>query len=77
MHCEQRKNIVKVVTTNDFDQLQTFCKDYVSKSCKKKIKYPKKLAQQIKALGERGISDGDEENPDEEIDLMDDDKEEL
>eukprot|EP01084_Bolivina_argentea_P212590 361315_1 len=71
---KQRKNIIKVVTTNDLEQLKTFCKDYVYKKCKK-IKYPKKLVKQIKDLGERGIG-SDDDDDDDEIQLTDD-KEDL
>eukprot|EP01084_Bolivina_argentea_P221885 375695_1 len=71
---KQRKNMVSVLRENDYDQVQSFCKDYVSKKCPK-ITFKKDLAKQIKALGTRGVSDEEEGSGDEEIQLMEDDDE--
>ena len=71
---KHRKFIVEVASSNDLDKLKTFCKDHVSKKCKK-VKYPKELVKRIKALGEKGVSqpaEGDEEE--DAVDLMEDDE---
>ena len=75
---KQRKNIIEVVKQNDYDSITTFCKDYVSKKSCKKVKFEKKLAKQIKDLGERGIDDDEEEEEEDGVELTEDDgKEEL
>ena len=75
---KQRKNIIEVVSENDYDALTSFCINFVSKKSCTKIKFPDKLAKQIKDLGARGISDDEEEDEDEQVELMEDDeKEEL
>merc|ERR1712087_61776 len=72
---KQRNSMITAVAGNDYEELRTYCKESVSKKCKK-ARFPKELEAQIKALESRKkgtIIDGDAGSEEEEIELMDDD----
>ncbi len=76
---KQRKDMVAAVARNDYEELRTFCKDNVSKKCKK-VRFPKEISKQIKDLQKRkeeGSADGGEDE--DQVELMEDDdgKEDL
>merc|ERR1712087_950724 len=74
---KHRSQIVQTVAANKYEELRSFCKDKVSKKCKP-IKFGADLTKQIKALGETGAVEGEEEDDEEAIELVeDDDKAEL
>ena len=70
---KHRAKMIEVVAANRYEELRAFCKDKVSKKCKK-IKFPEDLAKQIKDLGETGVTDdGEQEDEEEGIQLVEDD----
>ena len=78
---KQRKEIISAVAQNDYDELRRFCKENISKKCKK-VRFPKEISKQIKDLQskkEEASSGGDIEDEEDQVELMEDDdeKEEL
>merc|ERR1719461_488909 len=57
---KHRKYIAEAAASNDLDKLRGFCKEYVSKKCKK-VEYPKELVKQIESLGEKGALEEEEQ----------------
>ena len=74
---KQRQNMIAAAANNDYEELRKFCKENLTKKCKK-IKFPKEIGQQIKDLQakkEASGDDADEGESEDQVELMEDDEE--